>query len=116
MSFDSHRALEAGLGLVLLVVPFLFSVPGDVVDFSTAAIVVAAVIGLVLATLGFSGRRVGEAVPASTHAQFDRIVIGALLLAGVLFALDEQGEAVLLVAGSALAQTLLVINTRYSAR
>jgi hypothetical protein len=114
MSFDSHRALEAGLGIVLMVLPFLLAVPGDTADFSTAAIVVAGVAGLLLATIGFAGRRTGDAVPASTHAQLDRLMIATMLAAALVFAIAGEGEAVVLLALAALAQTLLMLSTRYS--
>jgi hypothetical protein len=114
MSFDSHRALEAGLGIVLLVLPFLLAVPGDAADFSTAAIVVAGVIGLLLATIGFAGRRAGEAVPVSTHAQLDRLMIATMLAAALVFAIAGEGEAVLLLAIASLLQTVLMLSTRYT--
>ena len=70
MSLESHRAVEAAVGLVLVLVPFALRFGlDDGADFSGAAIVVCAVIGLTAATLGFTGTRLGSDPSGRSHAE-----------------------------------------------
>jgi hypothetical protein len=115
MSLDSHRAMEAGVGLVLILLPFLLRFGlEDVAEFSGAAIVVCAVLGATAATLGFSGTRAGADPSGSSHATFDRLLLAAIAIAALVFAARGEGEAAVLLGAAALAYLWLAMGTRYT--
>ncbi len=115
VSLDSHRAIEAGVGLVLLLLPFLLRFGlEDVAEFSGEAIVVCAVLGVVAATLGFSGTRVGTDPSGSSHATFDRALLAAMAIAALVFAARAEFAAAVLLGVAALAYLWLAMTTRYT--
>jgi len=115
VTLDSHRAIEAAVGLVLLLVPFLLRFGfEDVAEFSSAAIVVCGLIGATAATLGFSGTRVGTDPSGASHATFDRALLVVTAIAGLVFALRSESEAAVLLGLAALAYLWLVLSTRYT--
>jgi hypothetical protein len=115
MSLESHRAVEAGVGLALLLVPFglRFGLE-DGVDFSGEALVVCAVIGLVAATLGFAGTRLGSDPSGLSHSSFDRGITVGMLIAAIVFAARGEMEATVLLAGAILVYGWLMLSTRYT--
>lgn len=116
-TLEMHRALEAGIGLVLMLVPFALRYGvEDGVDFSGAAIFVCGVIGLGAATLGFSGTRLGSDPSGGSHELFDRILTVALVVSALIFAVSGEAGAALLLAAAGVAYLGLVFFTRYSRR
>lgn len=115
VSLESHRAVEAGVGLVLVLVPFglRFGLE-DGVDFSGGALVVCAAIGLVAATLGFAGTRLGSDPSGLSHASFDRGITAAMLVAAIVFAARGEMEATVLLAAAILVYGWLMLSTRYT--
>jgi hypothetical protein len=115
VTLDSHRAIEAAVGLVLLLVPFLLRFGfDDLAEFSGAAIVVCGVIGAAATTLGFSGDRTGTDPSGASHATFDRALLAVTAIAALVFALGSEGEAAVLLGVAALAYLWLVLSTRYT--
>ena len=115
VSLDSHRAVEAAVGLSLLLVPFLLRFGfEDVAEFSGTAIVVCGVIGAAAATLGFSGTRGGRDPSGISHATFDRILLAVTGIAALVFAARSETEAAVLLGLAALAYLWLVLSTRYT--
>jgi len=115
VSLDSHRAIEAAVGLVLLLLPFLLRFGlEDVAEFSGTAIVVCGVLGVAAATLGFSGTRAGTDPSGSSHSTFDRVMLAALAFAALAFAVSAETEAAVLLGLAALAYLWLVLGTRYT--
>ena len=115
MSLESHRAVEAAVGLVLVLVPFSLRFGlEDGVDFSGGAIVVCAAIGLVAATLGFTGTRLGSDPSGRSHAGFDRGITAALVVAALVFAVSGETEATVLLAAATLVYGWLMLATRYT--
>ena len=115
MSLDLHRAVEAGVGLVLVLVPLgLRFGLDDGADFSGAAIVVCAGIGLVAATLGFAGTRLGSDPSGLSHAGFDRAITAALVISALVFAVSGETAATVLLAAAILVYGWLMLATRYT--
>ena len=112
MSLDSHRAIEAAVGLTLLLLPFLLRFGFD--EFSGAAIIVCALFGLAAATLGFSGTRAGADPSGRSHSSFDRALSVALAVAALVFLVQGEPEAALLLGLAALAYLWLMVRTRYT--
>jgi hypothetical protein len=106
LTLAAHGAVETGLGLCMLVAPFLFG-------FSVAAAVLAVVFGALSVGLGLSavderGTRV------AAHEGYDAGISFAYLVAGLAVGLtgDPAGAVWLALAG--LAQIGLNLTTRYS--
>jgi hypothetical protein len=115
VSLDSHRAIEAGVGLVLVLVPFLLRFGfEDVAEFSSEAIVVCALIGVAAATLGFSGTRAGADPSGSSHGTFDRVLLAVMAIAALVFAVRSETEAAVLLGLAALVYAWLTLSTRYT--
>lgn len=115
VSLESHRAVEAAVGLVLLLVPFALRFGlEDSVDFSSGAIVVCAAIGLVAATLGFAGTRLGSDPAGLSHLSFDRAITAGLVFAALVFAVRGEAEATLFLAAATLVYGWLLLSTRYT--
>lgn len=115
VSLDSHRAVEAAVGLVLVLVPFglRFGLE-DGVDFSGQALVVCAALGLVAATLGFAGTRLGSDPSGLSHSSFDRGITAGMVVAAIVFAARGEAEATVLLAAAILVYGWLMLSTRYS--
>lgn len=116
IGLETHRAVEAGAGLALFLLPFLLRYLVDAVDFSTAAIVVFGVLGFAAATLGFAGPRGGGDALGGSHPGFDRILCVAGIVATLAFAFRGELEAALFAGGFALTYGVLITFTRYSSR
>ena len=115
LSLESHRAIEAAVGLVLALVPFALRFGlDDGADFSGGAIVVCAAIGLTAATLGFTGTRLGSDPSGGSHASFDRAITAALVIAALVFAVRGETAATVLLAAAALVYGWLMLSTRYT--
>lgn len=115
VSLDSHRAVEAGVGLVLVLVPFLLHFGlEDTADFSGESIVVCALLGVAAATLGFSGTRAGTDPSGASHATFDKVMLVALAVAALVFASRSETEAAILLGLAALTYLWLSLATRYT--
>lgn len=115
LPFDIHRAIEAAIGIALVLLPFIFSFArsNPIVDFSPAAVLVAGAIGAVAATLGFIGGRQGRSAPIRLHSTLDVVLTVALIAAALLFALRGERPAVILFASAGLAYALLSVTTSY---
>ena len=105
------------MGIVLMVAPFLlrFALP-DGVDFSTEALIACAALGVVAATLGFSGTRGDRDPSGGSHSTFDPVLCVALIAATLAFAARGELEAVLALGAAALAYAVLALFTRYTPR
>ena len=115
MSLESHRAIEAATGLVLLLVPFALRFGlDDGPEFSGAAIVVCAALGLTAATLGFTGTRLGSDPAGGSHAGFDRAITAGLVIAAIVFAVQGETAATVLLAAATLVYGWLMLATRYT--
>lgn len=115
MNLSSHRSIEFAVGLVVGLVPVVLAVT-DSVDASAAAIVIAGALGIALITMGIATTREGNAVEPQSHASLDRLMIAALLVAGVV--LGVAGDAVIgafLVGGGAV-QLAVTLLTTYAGR
>jgi hypothetical protein len=113
--FPIHAALEVALAPFVIAAPFAFG-------FDASALVVALVIGVLMMGTGLaaaaqiSGRGGPGALRVSAHADVDLGLALASALAALVFAIGgDVGPAGLLVA-VAMAQGLLAVTTRYSAR
>ena len=114
VSLESHRAIEAAVGLLLLLVPFALRFGlEDGVDFSGEAIIACAVLGIVAATLGFAGTRLGSDPSGLSHATFDRGLTVAIAITAAVFALRGEAEGAIALVAAALAYGWLLIATRY---
>ncbi len=114
VALDTHRPLEAAIGLALVAVPLLFGLTGAI-DFSTLGIVVAVALGALVTFLGFSGTREGDVFSPGSHAAYDRVLAFLLLVAAVLFAVwGDRDSAILLAVGTVL-YGALALGTRYTA-
>ena len=115
VSLESHRAIEAATGLVLLLVPFALRFGlDDGADFSGEALVVCGAIGLVAATLGFAGTRLGSDPSGLSHSSFDRGITAAMVIAAIVFAARGETETTLLLAAAILVYAWLMLSTRYT--
>ena len=114
LTIETHRAVEAGAGLALFLLPFLLRYISGSVDFSTGAIVTFGVLGVAAATLGFAGTRAGRDASGGSHVSFDRVICGAAILAVFVFAVQGEIEAVLFAGAFAIVYGVLIAFTRYS--
>jgi len=113
--FDIHRVIEATIGMVLILLPFVLAFsPSEVLDLPTTVLVVAGVIGAVAATLGFLGGRSGNPMPLGLHFALDVVLTVALIGAALFFAYGGETSATVLFASAGLAYALLSALTRYS--
>ena len=111
---DTHRAVEAAIGIALFIVPFgLRYLLEDGVDYSAGALFICAAIGLVAATLGFAGTRLGNDPSGGSHVLFDRLVLTAAAVAALVFVVRGEGAAGLTLGLAAAAYAVLVVQTRY---
>jgi hypothetical protein len=110
ISLPTHAALEMLGGFVLMAAPFLLG-------FSAAGLVVSLVLGALIVGLALSAVPVeGRSTPISAHFAYDRGIAVGLLGGALVLGLADDLAASALLAGAALAQALLNITTRYSAR
>lgn len=114
LTLDMHRPIEAALGLALAVIPLLLTIAGQL-DFSALGVIVALILGGVIATLGFAGGRSGEVVTPSLHSALDHGLTGALVVAALVFALLGDGWSALAFVLAVLLFGLLTLGTRYVA-
>ncbi len=115
LSLRGHRPIEAGIGLALVLLPFLLGfAPESVADFPPASLVVGGATGLVLVLLGFAGRRGGGALAGRVHAALDAAVVIALLAATMIFAVSGDTAPTIVFAAAALVQAAISVATRYS--
>lgn len=115
VALDTHRPLEAAIGLALVAIPLLFGLTGAV-DFSTLAILVAVVVGGLITLLGFAGTRQGDLFSPTTHAAYDRALAVILVVAAVLFAIAGDVDSTILLGLAAVLYAALVLSTRYTRR
>ena len=114
LTLDTHRAIEAAIGIALFLVPFgLRYLLEDGVDYSSGALFICAVIGLVAATLGFAGTRLGNDPSGGSHVLFDRLVLAGAAVAALVFAVRGEGPAAVTLGLAAAAYAVLVVQTRY---
>ena len=110
ISLPTHAALELTGGLVVLVAPF-------VLGFTPAGLVVSVVIGALIVGFALSAVPVeGRSTPISAHFAYDRTIAVVLLAGALVLGLAGDLAASLFFATAALAQALLNVTTRYSAR
>lgn len=113
--FDVHRAIEAALGIALVLLPFVFGFsPSAVLAFPASVVVIAGAIGVVAVTLGFLGGRSGNPMPLSLHSALDVILTLALIGAALFFAFVGELSATIMFAGAGLAYALLSVLTSYT--
>jgi hypothetical protein len=113
MTLTTHRTIEFAMGLVVALVGIVLG-SADAIDASAAAIVVAGILGIALITMGIAATREGAALPPANHAALDRILITALLVAGVIML--AAGDAVIgavCILGGAV-QLALALMTDYA--
>ncbi len=115
LAFDVHRAIEAAIGLALVLLPFIFSFARSdpIVDFPVEVLFVAAAIGAVAATLGFTGGRAGRSTPIALHSTADVVLTVALIAAALVFAFRSEQPAVILFGTTGLGYALISVTTRY---
>jgi hypothetical protein len=115
IGLDLHRAIEATIGLALVILPLIFGfAPDSLLTVSVEVVVVAAVFGLVLAMLGFVATRGGDALPPSLHRALDGVVAVGLNVATLVFAFRFGPRVdVVILALAAFPYTLVVLCTRY---
>jgi hypothetical protein len=110
ISLHTHAALEMAGGFVLMAAPFLLG-------FSAAGLVVSVVLGALIVGLALSAVPVeGRTVPISAHFAYDRGIAVGLLGGALVLGLAGDIAASAFLAAVALAQALLNVTTRYSAR
>jgi hypothetical protein len=110
ISLPTHAALEMAGGFVLMAAPFLLG-------FSAAGLVVSVVLGALIVGLALSAVPVeGRTVPISAHFAYDRGIAVGLLGGALVLGLAGDVAASAVLAAVALAQALLNVTTRYSAR
>lgn len=112
LTLDLHRPIEAALGLCLAVIPLLLTIGGQV-DFSTLGLILALLLGGIIATLGFAGGRGGEVVTPSLHSALDYALTGGLAVAALLFALAGDGWSALTFGLAVILFGVLTLATRY---
>jgi hypothetical protein len=108
LPLDVHGALEVVLGPALMVAPFLFG-------FDVAAAVASVVLGVLILGVALATHATEHApIPISTHAALDIGFTIALASAAVVVAIAGDLAASVVLAGAAVALTLIVSFTRYS--
>ena len=105
LTFAAHIALEFGLGVALVALPFVF-------DFDDGAKVVSTIAGVVVGTVAISTSTASHRI--SRHAGWDRGVVFILAIFAVVSAIVDIGAETAVFAGAALAEGLLILNTRYT--
>ena len=106
-----RSALMIAAGTALFALPVVLQLGGAAIMLGIAAGVIATSLGI--AGTDASGR---GTLPLSAHAAYDRGLAFGLLLAGVIFGLADQPEALALFGGAGLAQLFVGTVTRYTAR
>jgi hypothetical protein len=109
-------ALRSGLmvaaGTALIVLPL-------VLGLSSAALVTATAIGVIMVGLGIAGTASDGrgTLPISAHAAYDRGLAFGLFAVAILFGVvTGEQSALLFFAAAGLVQLLLGVSTRYSVR
>jgi hypothetical protein len=94
----------------------LFALP-VALELGTGAIVFGIAAGLIVSGLGIAGTDTQGrgTIPLSAHAVYDKGIAFGLLLAAVLFGLDDQQGAMALFGATGLAQLVVGSLTRYTA-
>jgi hypothetical protein len=115
VGLETHRGIEATLGLALVILPILLGfAPGSPLSISVEAVFVAGVLGFVLATLGLVASRGGDALAPSLHRVLDVVAAAGLIAAAIFFAARGEGRAdTLLFALAGFPYAVLVFLTRY---
>jgi hypothetical protein len=110
ISLPTHAVLELTLGLFVMVAPFLLG-------FQPAGLVAGVVVGAVIAGLALSATPAdGHRVAVTAHFAYDRGLALGLLGAALVLGLAGDRAAGAVMAGAALAQLVLTLTTRYTAR
>ena len=112
---ETHRGVEAALGFALILIALIVAViPSDSLELSGGAIAAAAVIGLVLTTLGLATTREGAGVGPAAHRGFDIVLVAAMVILAILFAASGATVEAIIFAAFALAHGILTAQTRYT--
>jgi hypothetical protein len=85
MRLSSFRAVQFGLGTVLVFAPLVLAVT-DLLDARAAATVVSAALGLVLMGMAVATPRQGDELPPRNRVALDRVLVVVLVVAGILLA------------------------------
>jgi hypothetical protein len=110
ISLPTHAALEMAAGFVVMAAPFLLG-------FTPAGLVVSVALGALIVGLALSAVPVeGRSVPIAAHFAYDRGIAIGLLGGALVLGIADDVAASLFLAGAAVAQFLLNVTTRYSAR
>lgn len=111
----THRGVEAAIGFAMLVIALVVAVdPGGSFDFSGGATAACGLFGLVLTTLGLATTREGAGVGPSTHRAFDIVIVAALAILAIIFAVGGETAEFILFAAAALGQGFLSFRTKYT--
>ena len=89
-------------------------VPSDELELSGGAIAAAAIIGLVLTTLGLATTREGAGVGPATHRVLDFALVVAMVILVFLFALGDATVEAIIFAAFAVGFGILTARTRYT--
>jgi hypothetical protein len=110
ISLPTHAVLELALGVLVMAAPF-------VLGFGAAGLVVSVALGAIVVGLALSATptETGD-IPVTAHFAFDRAVAIGIVAAAVALALAGDGAAATFLAAAAIAQTVLNLSTRYTAR
>ncbi len=107
--------MEAALGFALILIALIVVVvPSDDLELSGGAIAAAVIIGLVLTMLGLATTREGTGVGPATHRVFDIVLVAAMAILAILFALGGATVEAIIFAAFALGFGILTARTRYT--
>jgi len=107
--------VEAALGFALLLIAMIVVVvPSDDLELSGGAIAAAALLGLVLTTLGLATTREGGSVGPATHRVVDIVLVAVMVILAILFALGDATVEAIIFAAFGLGFGILTARTRYT--
>jgi hypothetical protein len=110
ISLPTHAAIELAGGFAVMVAPFLLG-------FTPAGLMVSVLLGAVIVGLALSAVPVeGRSTAIAAHFAYDRGIAFGLLGGALVLGLAGDFAASIFFAAAALAQALLNVTTRYSAR
>ena len=107
VSLPTHAALEMLVGLAIGILPFALGL-------SLAATFVGVIAGVLV--VGLALQSIDENLHIAAHLAGDQGLALGLGAAGAIMAAAGDAPAAALFAGAAVAQLLLILTTRYSAR
>lgn len=115
MRLSSLRAVEFGLGIVLVATPFLLAIT-DLLDARAVATLISAAFGVVLMGMAIATPRQGDELPPRERAVIDRVMVVVIVLAGILLMVFGDVGVGGIMVGAGLILGILATGTRYRER